>query len=208
MFKVLASAAEDTEPCEVLHCVVPFTPHPELLPYLALFNDKVRRNELALYNIVARDSSAVSRGNAVFLLGHSTDANRLLPALGRAIYDPSAYVRNNAMRVMSHIAERQPELAYPIEDLVRAMDFPTATDRNKAAYTLTKLIKSKRHREQIAASALPHALRALRLEQPINHEPALELLRDISGENIGARDYAAWDRWYAQRSRQDTTEQK
>jgi HEAT repeat protein len=147
--------------------------------------------------MAAKDSNVAVRGVALYMLAHTNDVDHLLPALGRAIYDPSSYVRNNAMRMMGQMAERYPDLAYPIEDLVRAMDFAITTDRNKAAYTLAKLTKS-RHRERIAELALPSALRQLRLTQPINHEPAFDLLKGISGENFGERDYEAWDRWYEQ----------
>jgi hypothetical protein len=41
-------------------------------------------------------------------------------------------------------------------------------------------------------------LRLLKLEQPNNHDPAYRILRTVSGENFGERDYAAWERWAAQ----------
>jgi hypothetical protein len=200
--KLLALRQEgnwSSEQCEVLHCLLPFKPFPELFPYLERLNDKVQRNESVLYAMVAQESKAVVRGMALYMLAHSKDAERLLPALGRAIYDPAPYVRNNAMRMMGQMAERYPDLDYPIQDLVRAMDFAIATDRNKALYVLSKL-GSSRHRERIAQLALPGVLQQLRLEQPIHHDPAFELLKGLSGERYGERDYATWERWVAERS--------
>jgi hypothetical protein len=38
---------------------------------------------------------------------------------------------------------------------------------------------------------VPVALRLLRLAKPNNHDPAYEILRKVSGETFGDRDYAA-----------------
>jgi hypothetical protein len=38
----------------------------------------------------------------------------------------------------------------------------------------------------------------LRLAQPNNHDPAYEILMQVSGETFGERDYAAWERWAAE----------
>jgi hypothetical protein len=194
----LRSGASSAQPCEVLHCLLPFKPYADLFPYLALFDTKVPRNAALLYQMAAQDASAVERGSALYLLAHSEDVARLLPALAQKIYDPSSFVRNNALRMLWQIAQREPQRPFPIDDLVDAMDFAIATDRNKATLTLAKLVHS-RHRERIAQLALPTALRLLRLEQPINHEPALEILRGISAQDFGERDYEAWERWVAGR---------
>ncbi len=191
--------ASKAQRCEVLHCIVPFNTDAELLPFLERINAKVRGNEQLLYDMAEKASSHGVRGNAIYLLAHSDDVDRLLPMLGRAIYDPSPYVRNNAMRVMAYIAEVYPERPYPIADLARAMEFPAATDRNKAGYVLSKLIAS-RHKQQIADLVLLSALRQLRLQQPINHDPAFDLLKGLSGKDFAERDYEAWERWVAQRS--------
>jgi hypothetical protein len=35
----------------------------------------------------------------------------------------------------------------------------------------------------------------LRMLKPNNHDPAYEILKLVSGESYGDRDYAAWEAW-------------
>jgi HEAT repeat protein len=140
---------------------------------------------------------AEQRANALFVLAHTNDARRLLPVLANAIYDPASVVRNNAMRVLMQMAQTHPELEFPVRDLVAAFDFPASSDRNKAGYTLAALAGQPRYRAAIR-EAVPVALRVLRSEKPNNHDPAYQILTQISGETFGERDYAAWERWAAE----------
>lgn len=184
--------------CPVLHCIAPLDV-PELASYVARFDQGAREHEDALYVIAAESANARHRANALFTLAHTNDADRLLPVLGRAIFDPAEAVRNNAMRVLMYMAQADAERDFPVDDLLRAFDFPMTSDRNKSGWTLVELAKSPRYRDRIRAEAVPIALRLLRLEQPINHEPAYELLKLLSGEKFDERDYAAWERWAASR---------
>ena len=188
----------DDSNCPVLHCIAPFD-LPELAPYLPRLNAAAEQHEDALY-AVARDSAdAEERATALFVLAHTNDAQRLTPLLSRAIYDPNGGVRNNAMRVLMFLAQKRPDVDFPIRDLVAALDFPSDADRNKAAYTVSGLADQPRYRDVIRADAVPAALRLLRLEKPNNHDPAYEILKQVSGEAFGERDYAAWERWAAAR---------
>jgi hypothetical protein len=184
----------DDNNCPVLHCIAPFD-LPDLAPYLPRLNAGAREQEDELYAVAANSADAEQRATALFVLAHTNDAQRLGPVLGRAIYDPRGVVRNNAMRVLMFLAQRRPEVDFPIHDLIVALDFPSNADRNKAAYTLSGLADQQRYRDAIRADAVPPALRLLRAEQPNNHDPAYEILTKVSGETFGERDYAAWERW-------------
>jgi hypothetical protein len=118
--------------CPALHCVAPFD-IPELAPYLARFDAGAREHEAELYAVAEQSANAEQRGNALFVLAHTDDAERLLPALSRAIYDPAEGVRNNAMRVLMFMAQSGRELDYPLDALLAAFDFPSTSDRNKSA---------------------------------------------------------------------------
>jgi hypothetical protein len=180
--------------CPVLHCLGRYN-EPELAPYIERFDAGAREHEEALYTVAAESGNAMYRGNALLVLAHTNDAERLLPVLGRAIHDVSESVRNNALRALLYMAQRDNERAYPLDSLLAAFDFPATSDRNKAGWTLVELAKSPRYRDRIRADAVPVALQLLRLEQPVNHSPAYELLKIVSGEAFGERDYAAWERW-------------
>lgn len=185
--------------CPVLHCIAPFE-LPQLMPYLERINAGAREHQEELYKIAAESGDASQRATALFVLAHTNDAERLLPVLGRAIYDPSGGVRNNAMRVLMFMAQKRPELDFPIDDLITALDFPSNSDRNKAGYTLAALAAQPKYRDTIRAKAVPTLLRMLRLAQPNNHDPAYQTLKIVSGEAFGDRDYAAWERWAASRN--------
>ena len=189
----------DEDNCPVLHCIAPFD-LPELAPYLPRFNAGAREHEAELYAVAANSADASQRATALFVLAHTNDAQRLAPVLGRAIYDPNGGVRNNAMRVLMFLAQRRADVEFPIRDLIAALDFPSSADRNKAAYTVSALADQARYRDSIRADAVPAALRLLRLEKPNNHDPAYEILKQVSGEGFGDRDYAAWERWAATRT--------
>jgi hypothetical protein len=183
--------------CPVLHCAF-FFDHPDLAPYLDRLNDAAANHRDALFAIAEQSANAEFRARAIFLLAHTADADSLLPLLGRAIYDESSGVRNNAMRVMMFLAMADPGLAYPIEALTSALDFPAESDRNKAAFTVRMAAEFAAHRAAIVDSALPNLLRLLHSERPNIHDPAYETLKIVSGRDFPARDYAAWERWVAE----------
>ena len=180
--------------CPALHCVAPFA-LPELAPYLARFDAGARKHEDMLYRIATQSADPEQRANALFLLAHTDNAARLQPVLARAIYDRDSDVRNNAMRVLWFMALEGVDVNYPVHDLVAALDFPSSSDRNKAGVALTVLADDPKYRDTIRAEAVPAALRLLRLRQVNNHDPAYQILKKVSGQTFGDRDYQAWDRW-------------
>ena len=114
-----------------------------------------------------------------------------------SVQDPSSSVRNNALRVLAFIALKQDSVSIPIEPVLRALDYPATSDRNKAAGVLLGLAGRPENREAIL-SAAPVLLRLLRLEQPNNHDSAYRILQELSGEDFGERDYDSWEAWVEQ----------
>ena len=88
------------------------------------------------------------------------------------------------MRLMMYLAMTDPSLSYPIDPLAVTLDFPSSSDRNKAASTLRMAAEFEGHREVIIATALP--------ERPNFPDPAYETLRIVSGRDYPERHYAAW----------------
>jgi hypothetical protein len=184
-------------PAPVLHCLSSFD-HPLLQPYLDRFNAGARANEALLRDIATDDADAKHRAAALYLLAHADDVPRVLPLLGRSIFDADPMVRNAGMRVLSVMSSAGQDVDYPIRDIIAALDFPTTTDRNKAAAIIASLAQFPRYREAVLSQALPTVLRLLRLQQPNNHAYAWEILKKASGKDYGERDYAAWETWVAQ----------
>ncbi len=180
--------------CPALHCINEFS-NPELKPYLEIFQTKVPRNKDALVQLLRESKNAEQRAAAAFLLAHTTDAVALVLILEPSIADASSIVRNNVMRVLMEIANRQKEVAINIAPIIKALDYPNDTDRNKALYTLLGLTDRPENKAAIRHQAGETLLKILRLTQPNNHEPAYEILKKISGENFGDRDYVKWEAW-------------
>jgi hypothetical protein len=84
----------------------------------------------------------------------------------------------------------------PIEPALEALDFPETTDRNKALAMIDGLADHPEHRAAILAHG-PVLIALLRLEQPNNHDYAFSILKKISGQTFGERDYVAWEKWLA-----------
>jgi hypothetical protein len=105
----------------------------------------------------------------------------------------------------AHIAMHHPEIAIPLDPILEALEFPTTTDRNKAAAILSGVVKrsavSPAVRHLVVERAGDTLFAMLQLSQPNNHDFAYEILKAVSGESYGERDHAAWEAWLC-RSRQ------
>lgn len=180
--------------CHAFHCVAGFD-HPMLKRYGELFNREVPIHQAVLFDILHSDGNAHHRADAAFLLAHTHDGPKLVTSLAPSIRDGSEGVRNNVMRVLAYIGNDHPELSLPIEALVQAADFPTATDRNKSLYCLVSVSKHPELRADLVHSIGRQLLAILKLQQPNNHDPAYDILKNLSGKDFGDRSYTAWEKW-------------
>jgi len=188
-----------TDSCPVHHCFVGFE-HPNVEGYKELFDRAAQEYETQLVRVLREEADASKRAAAAFVLAHMEDAGELVEIIMPSVRDPSSRVRNNIMRVLAFIAAKQGGASIPIEPVLQALDYPSASDRNKAASVLVGLSGRPENREAILSAALV-LLRLLRLEQPNNHDPAYQILRQVSGEEYDERDYAAWEAWVERQGR-------
>jgi hypothetical protein len=180
--------------CPAWHCTHGFE-NPKLAPFLKKFNRLVPPNEKILARILKEDSRPEFRGNAAFLLAHIKGGESVVKYVLASVTDSSELVRNNAVRVLSDIAMKHPDIEIPVEPILQVLNFPAATDRNKAGYTLASLSLKEKNKKPILSKAGTILLAMLKLEQPNNHDPAYTILKNISGETFGARDYDSWESW-------------
>lgn len=180
--------------CPAWHCTHGFE-NEKLTPFLQKFEMLVPRNEKKLVEILNHDSRAAFRANAMFLLAHIKDGRAVIRYALSAVNDSVGLVRNNAVRVLSEIAEKHPEMKIPLQPILEVLDFPEATDRNKAGYVLAALSLKDENKKIIRESVGNILLEMLKLQQPNNHDPAYSILKNISGKSFGERDYAAWENW-------------
>lgn len=186
--------------CPAFHCLGGYN-HEKLKPFGERFVRDVPANEAQLIRVLQEDKDDENRGAAAFLLAHIKDGKKLVALLLPVLDDPGATARNDAMRVLWDVAQFHPEIDIPLEPLLRALNGPTTTDRNKAAAVLADLVArpdGARHYHEVIRQAGPTLLKLLALEQPNNHDFAYHILQQVSGKDLGERDVAAWQRWLAE----------
>lgn len=183
--------------CAAHHCLWGFD-HPSLAPYRERF-EAVPEHRDELVRVLREDRDAEDRAAAAYLLAHLTGVQELVDALVPSISDPDETVRNNAMRVLGIVVNERPGVELDLEPVLRAVRYPATTDRNKAMLVLFGVAGRPELQDRIVRGAGPVLLEALRLRQPNNHDTAYLILRRLSGETFGERDYEAWRRWLEER---------
>ena len=129
--------------------------------------------------------AAAAYAHAALALGPPADWNSLSGYYG----DVSAY---QTIQPGEYTIAMRPAGADPSTKPVIST---TLSAQNGRAYTVAGLAGQSRYREIIREEAVPAALRLLKAEKPNNHDPAYQILTQVSGESFGERDYAAWERW-------------
>lgn len=167
---------------------------PALAGYRGIFDAGVPPRKRELVDILRCDRSPTHRATAAFLLAHLADGNEVVRLLLPSLRDPSAEVRNNALRVLGYIALRHGEIDVPVAPVAAALHYPSTLDRNKASFVLLGLAERPACRAAILREGAV-LLKMLALQQPNNHDPAWQILCKISGRAYGERDYAAWEKW-------------
>jgi hypothetical protein len=184
--------------CPAFHCFGD-PAHAALRAWATTFAERVPHRRDELVAILREDGRDDWRAAAAFLLAYMRDGDELVRAILPAIRDESSFVRNSVMRVLAHIALHHPEIALPLDPVLEALEFPTTTDRNKAAAILSGVVKrpsvAPATRHLVVERAGETLLAMLQLSQPNNHDFAYEILKAVSGESYGERDHAAWKAW-------------
>jgi hypothetical protein len=182
-----------------MHCALGFN-HPDLEHREDLFIEKVPGRVTQLTAVLRRDRNHKRRAAAAFLLAYARNRKQVVNALLPSIDDPKSSVRNNVMRVLVMIQQNADTVVVPLKPVLHAMHFPTTTDRNKAAYLLAGIAKHApaADRARIARELGDMLLVMAAMKQPNNRDPAIDILKAISGEDHGA-DVAAWRAWLDQR---------
>jgi hypothetical protein len=178
-----------------MHCALGFN-HPDLEHREDVFIEKVPGHVAKLTAVLRSDRNHERRAASAFLLAYAKDRKQVIHALLPSIDDPSSAVRNNVMRVLVMIQQNASAAVVPLKPVLRAMRFPTTTDRNKAAYLLAGIARhaSAADRTRIARQLGDVLLVMAAMKQPNNRDPAIDILKAISGEDHGT-DVAAWRAW-------------
>ena len=182
--------------CPAWHCVFRFDA-PESAARLRLFEEEVPKRADELERVASADGDPSRRAAAVFLLAHLDDPERVSRVMRDRMRDASSHVRNNAMRVLAFMVEHRGWTDIPLGPVLRMVDGPTTTDRNKALAIVAGVADDPALADRIVREAGPALVALLRLRQPNNHDFAYRILRSVSGLDHAPRDYEAWERWLA-----------
>lgn len=186
----------DTEKCPAVHC--PFGhSHKKLKRFEKLFSEGVKKNERALVDVLNKSKNMDDRASAAYLLAYLNDPGKVASLLIPAIKDPEPLVRNNALRVLGDIAEKNKDVILPIKPFLEALEFPRTSDRSKAIFVVMMMSTgSQQVREEILKNGVPALLAMLKGNQPDQRDFAHNILRKISGKEFPVTDYLAWNNWY------------
>lgn len=190
------TSAKRTE-CPAFHCLGDHA-HPELKPLTDKFVSRAPEHAATLAAILRDDFDEAHRAAAALLLAYQSDGADVVAQMVPAFRDSSSLVRNNAMRVVMDIAFYHPEVDVPLEPVLDALSYPETLDRNKAAAIIDGLLErpgAEPMHARVRQRAGATLVEMLRLEQRNNHNFAYSILRKISGQSFGERDYAAWEAW-------------
>lgn len=192
-FELFNAGEINNTDCPIYHCIWGYD-HPELYPYFEYFEEFVPKNKNALIEILNSADSAEFRANAVFLLAHLDDsANELMSILETGINDPNTRVRNNSMRVIYYLVKENPELDLDLDLVVRAINYPSNYDRNKAIVILRSISPDRLTPLQIK-KCLPVLLKCI-IDNDNNASNAYKVLTKVSGEQFSISDIDKWRTW-------------
>ncbi|MBZ4374862.1 hypothetical protein [Corallococcus sp. AS-1-6] len=197
--------AEDSG-CEVAHCMGGFG-HPELAAFEPEFLEKVPRHLEALTAVLREESDGEARARAAFLLAYAPTAEETVRRLRPFIRDPSGGVRNNVLRVLTATQQAATRPLLDVATVADAVLLPRTGDRNKATYLLTYLLDDlppealKAQRAGLIRELGARLVEMSALQTPINRDPAVLVLKQLSGEQYETAE--EWRAWLARQPRTD-----
>lgn len=190
--------------CRVAHCVFGFG-HPELAAFEPVFVEKVPKAQDALVRVLREEADADKREAAAYLLAYTSTPEQAVERLVPFIRDPSGNVRNSVLRVLTANQEAADHPLVETALVIDALTLPQTTDRNKALYLLKMLLEDmkpealKAQRPSLIRQMGSQLVALTAMQQPINREPAIEVLKLLSGEAYETPEQ--WQAWLARQPR-------
>ena len=171
------------------------SPTPELASLERNFTLAAASRRRELVEVLAKDSDALKRAAAVYVLSYSTDSVVAVDAGLAALRDPAEEVRAAGLLVLADVSLYHKTAFIDVSRVLPVLDYPLVADRSKALSVLVGLTDNPNYRTYLTARAGPLLLALLKLRQPANHDLAYMLLATISGRDYERRDYDSWNQW-------------
>ncbi|AKQ63233.1 hypothetical protein A176_000145 [Myxococcus hansupus] len=195
---------DESSSCQVTHCIGGFG-HPQLVDFEPEFLAKVPQQLDALTAVLREDADDEKRAAAAFLLAYAPTPEETVRRLVPSIRDNSKSVRNSVVRVLTALQQAATQPLVDVATVVDAVSMPTTTDRNKATYLLSYLLEDlpedalKAQRAGLIHQLGETLVAMSALQQPINRDPAVMVLQQLSGEKHETAE--AWREWLARQPR-------
>lgn len=118
---------------------------PEVRAKQLAVRDYAVRNDKLIRAVLDSSGEARQRAVASFMLGYAQQSQQQIVYLERASHDVDELVRNNATRALAVLAESSPRIAarIPAGGFIRMLSSGSWSDRNKGAWVLTSLTRSR-----------------------------------------------------------------
>ncbi|NPC45946.1 hypothetical protein D7X99_12670 [Corallococcus sp. AB032C] len=189
--------SEDSN-CKVANCIGGFG-HPDLASFEPEFIAKVPGQLDALTAIVREEADPEKRVAAAYLLAYAPTLEETALRLQPFTRDPESGVRNSVLRVLASTQEAATKPLLDVATVVDAVAMPKATDRNKATHLLSYLLDDlspealKAQRSGLLRQLGERLVEMSALTLPINRDPAVMVLKQLSGEQYEtAEEWRAW----------------
>ncbi|MBI5242962.1 MAG: HEAT repeat domain-containing protein [Elusimicrobia bacterium] len=170
------------------------------------FIAEVPSSKDVLLRALSEDADPQRRADALVLLAYLKSGADVARAAETALSDPDDRVREAAMRVISDISVYRQDVPLSIEKAADVMDYPSVDDRTRALAVMLGVANHPRYRRFLLQSASTQVLKLLRMMNASNHDMAYTVLKMLSGESYGSREYEAWENWL-QKARKADAEQ-
>ena len=181
--------------CPVYHCFMGFE-HPQLRPYLAMFNRSASVQKEWIKQVLNHDPSAERRAMAALLVGHFRHADEIFKTLLPHVNDTDETVRNNTIRVIAATLAKSKNRGLDVHPFLALLDSPSLTDRNKSLFVLAELSHDKTAQKALIRDGATRLLAMYAMQQPNHHGPAYFILKQLSGQDFGDNNLAVWRDWF------------
>jgi hypothetical protein len=170
---------------------------PGLREYEEKMLEMVPANYDVLVKALREDKDPVKRASCAALLGWSKDKKAVILPLEEALKDPESQVRNNASRSLIPIAYLSAHTAvpFPLQPILDMLQYPAASDRNKAVSILLQLAADPANHQAIRSQGGGILVQLAGAKQPSQREHSLTLLTLVTGEKYG-KDVDKWRAWW------------
>ena len=170
-------------------------------PGLREYEEKMLEMVPANYDVLVKarreDKDPVKRASCATLLGWAKNKKAVILPLEEALKDPESQVRSNAARSLVPIAylSAHTALPFPIQPILDMLQYPAASERNKAVSILLQLAGTPENHQAIRSQGGGILVQLAGARQPVQREHSLTLLSMVTGESYG-KDVDKWRAWW------------